>query len=527
LKLQLESNAVYNIFEFIERSKAVILLSSIRGLEALQSLEVPDDLKDKEKRIKEDLLTYKSLIYKENQNKQPDTEKTRYWENQLFNLKLQYDSLVSYLENLYPSFFKLRYDNTVVSIKDVQDILAPDQAMLEYAITDSSLFIFAITKDDFEVFKSVSSKDLRQRLTTLASLFKGRQLIEYTESDYATYTTLASGLYEDLILPARELVNGRRLIIIPDAELGYLSFDLLLTRQVTEKQMNFRTLPYLVLEHPVSYAGSATLLHDAVTREGRAPKKDLLAYAPVYDGKLRFRSSSGPATDSLLSELMPIPGVEEEVMKILRIYRGKKFLGLNATEKSFKENAGEYNILHLAMHTVIDDQNPMYSKLVFSSGSGNEDGLLNTYELFNLDLDGSLAVLSACNTGTGKLERGEGIISLARGFIYAGIPSIVMTLWEVEDYSSADLMTAFYEKLRNGLPQDRALQEAKAEYLRSADALRADPYFWAGFVHIGKADPVKPSFSFTTLYVVLFLLLLGMLIFLLTRQVYSRKKKIN
>ncbi len=120
-----------------------------------------------------------------------------------------------------------------------------------------------------------------------------------------------------------------------------------------------------------------------------------------------------------------------------------------------------------------------------------EDGYLNTYELFGLHLPGQLAVLSACNTGSGKLERGEGIISLARGFFYAGIPSVVMTLWEIEDHSSADLMARFYENLKLGLPNDIALQQAKIAYLEGAGKLQSHPYFWAGYVSIGKTDPVR------------------------------------
>ncbi len=153
----------------------------------------------------------------------------------------------------------------------------------------------------------------------------------------------------------------------------------------------------------------------------------------------------------------------------------------------------QFGILHLAMHTIIDDINPLYSYLVFARDDKDtlNDGYLNTYELFNMNFNGDLAVLSACNTGTGKLERGEGIMSLARGFIYSGIPSIVMTLWTVEDQPSVELITTFYQYLAKGMPKALAMNKAKQDYLNQAGPLEAHPYFWAGYVNIGDIGPLS------------------------------------
>jgi len=183
------------------------------------------------------------------------------------------------------------------------------------------------------------------------------------------------------------------------------------------------------------------------------------------------------------------------------------------------------------MHTIIDNQNPMYSKLVFTpGGSGSQDdGYLNTYELFSLHLPGQLAVLSACNTGGGKLERGEGIISLARGFFYAGIPSVVMTLWEIEDHSSADLMAIFYKNLKKGLPSDIALQRAKIAYMEKAGKLQSHPYFWAGYMVIGKTDSIVFKPVMKTIHLILLggaFLMLSILIYLfINRRVFFGKNR--
>jgi CHAT domain-containing protein len=124
-----------------------------------------------------------------------------------------------------------------------------------------------------------------------------------------------------------------------------------------------------------------------------------------------------------------------------------------------------------------------------------EDGLLNTYEIYSMKLNCRMSVLSSCNSGSGKLQRGEGVISLARGFIYAGCPSIIMTLWTVEDKSGVDLMTSFYENLKTGQNKTEALRQAKLDFLENADPLKAHPYFWAGYVVIGDDTPLFTNYK--------------------------------
>ena len=134
----------------------------------------------------------------------------------------------------------------------------------------------------------------------------------------------------------------------------------------------------------------------------------------------------------------------------------------------------------------------MLSKLVFYQDKDTiEDGMLNAYELFGMDLNAGLAVLSACNTGTGKLMKGEGMMNLARGFIYAGVPGIVMTMWSVDDQSSAEIVESFYKYLDKGLSKDEALRQAKLDLLAQGDPLKSYPYYWAAYVTIGDYSPMK------------------------------------
>jgi CHAT domain-containing protein len=156
------------------------------------------------------------------------------------------------------------------------------------------------------------------------------------------------------------------------------------------------------------------------------------------------------------------------------------------------------------MHALIDDENPMYSRLVFTQGIDTlEDGNLHTFELYNMKLNHDLAVLSACNTGYGKLQKGEGIMSLARAFSYAGVPSVVTSQWQVNDQSSFELMDLFYEYLTKGLSKDEALQKAKIDYLQNTNGLTAHPYFWATHILIGDTTPIQSSKSNALYYVLI------------------------
>ena len=233
------------------------------------------------------------------------------------------------------------------------------------------------------------------------------------------------------------------------------------------------------------------------------------------------RAQNGSAdslTDTLRGSLIELPWSLTEIEEISDIVEGDIFVKEDATEGNFKETAEKFGIIHLATHAVIDDKQPMYSKLVFAKDESDttEDGYLNTYELYNMKLNAKLAVLSACNTGAGKVVRGEGIMSLARGFTYAGCPSVVMSLWPADDRSTSTIMKSFYEGLARGLPKDEALRSAKLEYINSADPAKASPFYWAGFVPIGDMNPIdlKPKSDNMWYWIsggLLFLLLAGVL----------------
>ena len=194
-------------------------------------------------------------------------------------------------------------------------------------------------------------------------------------------------------------------------------------------------------------------------------------------------------------DLYPIPGVIDEVNAIKNLIPSEVYIGKDATETNFRNIAENYDILHLAMHTVIDNENPMFSKLIFTFGQDTiNDGLLNTFEIFSLKLKARLVVLSACSTGEGNYNQGEGVMSLARSFAYAGSPSILMTLWEVEDKSGIKLMKDFYASLIKGMTKPEALRNAKIKFIKGARPENSHPFFWSAYIALGNTDPLYNRF---------------------------------
>ena len=520
-----QKDALEKAFSYAEKGKSSVLMSYLRDMEAKNVGKIPDDLRKLDNSLKSDISFYNKLIFDESSRKDASQSKINLWNNTVFERSRQHDSLISVIENKYPAYYNLKYDNSVITLNATSHKLTGKQAILEYTLADSVIYLFAITKNENRLFVSPLHKAFFTNLNTVREMLTGKSFNNYSPEDFQLFTDASYQLYKVLLEPAKSMINGKDLIIIPDAELGYLSFDILLTHPVDAKAKGYRNLPYLIKEAPISYAPSATALYEGFRNPVSSKNHKVLAFAPSYENMKGVKFKDMLRGNTYPDYLMPIPGAQVEVKNLKKIIRSKVYDGENATEENFKKYAGNYSILHLAMHTIINNKNPLYSKLVFYRTKDTvEDGLLNTSELFGMQLNADLAVLSACNTGTGKLERGEGIMSLARGFFYAGVPSIIMTSWAVEDNSGVDLMTSFYKYLSEGKPKNEALRMAKLDYLETSDQLKSHPHFWAAYMNIGDISPVHELKSPTPQYMYLLFIAAGLL-FLATGYFFYKRNR--
>jgi CHAT domain-containing protein len=253
--------------------------------------------------------------------------------------------------------------------------------------------------------------------------------------------------------------------------------------------INYRELDYLLREYDILYEYSGTILSETISSRPSINNK-VLSFAPEYKGSIDIEELM-MSRQSGQNSLTNIPGAREEAIYINKLLGGELYIDDEATENNFKSNVLKGDIIHLAMHTLLNDNEPMYSKMIFSIETDTiEDGMLNTYEVYNIPVKSKIMFLSSCNTGTGYLQSGEGVISLARGFFYSGSPCVIMSLWEVDDLSGSGIVKEFYSNLKKGFTKSKSLKKARIDYLADADQMRSHPYFWGTLVIMGNDDSV-------------------------------------
>lgn len=517
-------------FQASEKGKSLALLSKFREANAKKIGLIPEDINKAEKSIISKLNLYRNNIWEEENQSEPDIKKLIYLRSNQLICEKKHDSLIAHLKQHFPDYYKLKYDHSVVSVKRLQKYLEEEEVIIEYTLAKASLFLFLITKDHFEVNKTLIDSTLKKDIIALRENLDFNHVPEYGHKDFMNYQYAANNLYKILIEPAESFISDKKLIIIPDEELSFLSFESLTRKVIPSDSIKFRHLPYLIKTCPVSYAASSTVF--TLLKKGRVPilSRGVLALAPSTSIFTRSFLAQNEKLAKQLKLKKELPGATWEAESILKIMKGKKLIGDEATESEFKRHSSEYDILHFATHTRIDDENPLSSMLSFYPYDNyGEDGVLHTYEIYNLDLKGELAVLSACSTGDGKLQKGEGVISLARAFSYAGMPSVVMTLWDVEDISSGNIIPSFYHLLGEGVAKDVALQVAKLNYLEKTKAeIETHPAFWSGYVLYGNNRGFRQTSYFN--YLILLFILGGLIIFIsfvLVRRHFAFRKNLK
>jgi CHAT domain-containing protein len=509
-------------FEFSERSRSANFQSMLSELQAKEFSGLPDSLLQKETELKGEIAAYENFIFNEKSAPNPDLKKINLWKNKIFYLTQGYQEMISIVEQNYPRYYQYKYADPIVSVQKVQQSLEGREAFIEYYINvgkkngAGELYVFVITGHEYKIIRKQLNYGFDETVNHFLKFIKNGVVLDTRKADYIQFTKNAYDLYKILIEPVVPFMQNYRLVIVPDDVLSYLPFDAFLASKGDTTNMNFRDLDYLVYHHAISYTYSATLLYHYFQNNLKYSNK-IGAFAPDYNVKSR-------TADTFTDQFLPLPGAGAEVEGVTDIISGDQYIGASATKEIFKQNAEKYDILHLAMHTILNDTLPLYSKMVFSPDNiGNTDRTLSTAEIYNLKLKADMVVLSGCNTGSGKLQKGEGVMSMARAFLYAGCPSIIMTLWNIEDVSSSTMMIEFYRNIKNGFSKDEALRRAKISYLAQADPMKSHPYFWLGYVSIGKQIPLFKSKTGFFVGLIFFVFLA----IVLEKWYFKRKKRIS
>ncbi len=494
-------------FEYVEKSKAAGLLAATRELNAV-NFHIPPAIAELEKSLQREIGFYNSKISNENAKEIPDQILTSEWNKSLLEAVKIRDSLVMTYERDYPGYFAIKYNTAALAMKDIPPIIGRNGNYLNYVVSDSLLYIFIVNRKHQQILTTEIDSTFFTKLRDFRMLISNSDLSANAREKFNSYKQTGYDLYKILIEPVRKYLISDDLLISPDNIISYLPFEAFLSSTYQGDDIVYRKLPYLMNEFNISYAYSVSFMKETVNRKYEKAR-DLIAFAPVYRREVDIDSLfiKRQAKREILYDL---PYARTEAEYVSEISDGTLYINDKARESVFKAEAGKYDIIHLAMHTYLNDQDPMNSAMIFTQNNDMpEDGLLNTYEVYGIPLKARMVVLSSCNTGSGFLSSGEGILSLARGFLYSGSQSVVMSMWEIEDKSGTDIIKMFYDNLLKGNSKSKALKKARAVYLKKAGQLKSHPYFWSSLVVYGDNSPVYSSgiFLIVTVCIIIILIL--------------------
>lgn len=481
--LNKDQEAFDYVFQLAENSRAMLLLESINEISALGLSGIPDSLQEQETALKRDIAYYEKQL---RQTESTAEKKIRTLNSDLFELQETYRAFVNTLENKYPKYYQLKYDSQLATSSDVKNKLTnSNQAFIEYFVGDSSITFFCISHDKSWIKQVDKSENFEQLTENIRNTLIHPPNTKSAQTDHQYFVEGAHSLYQQIMAPLELPNNINALVVVQDDILSYIPFEILLASPTPDSAIDYSLehLDYLLEKYQIAYNYSATLFCRPIITTKNF-KKDFIGFAPKF-AQSNKQDIVIRESNCTLETLWALDCTEAEVNDNAALLGGQALIGEAANKAQFINLVSDYRIAHFATHSCLDDEDPMNNKIFLS------DGYISNYDLYNLQLDNELAVLSACQTGSGKLQGGEGVISLARGFIHAGCPSVLMSLWSVEDCSTSAIMSNYYQALKAGQSKDLAVRSAKLEFLQTANKLKSHPFYWAPFVQIGDLSPMQ------------------------------------
>lgn len=491
-KLTNDKSAAVKMYDIAKKAKAAILRNEITENELVYSVGISDSLLNRQDQLSGDISAYNNLILTEMRGKDPDNKKISLWKDALFKMNRENEKVKELINNRYPQYNILLHNTEPLSLDEIQHQLSKEETVIDYLLSNQytdgkrRLYIFIITKNGLEFRESNLDSLFIKNVDIIRNSHISALSASISVDSYRDYTAALYYMYENLIKPVEETLSGKRLIIIPDEEIGWLTFDSFLRNRPEKEQIDFEGLQYLIRDYSFSFGYSSSLIfRDAQKVRGM---KKVYAFSPDYSKSITGGNLQGAA---------------DEIKAIFRLFGGKIFTGEKATETNFRNAMQMPAIFHMAMHSLTDSLNSRYSYMMFDAEPDSlNDGKLYNYEISLSRINSPMVVLSACNSGTGTLYHGEGLMSLARGFLLAGASSVIKTAWEVNDETSAAIIKRFYFHLSKGKPKDEALRLAKLDYMKTSEPVYNNPYYWAAYEVLGDNSKVTQ-----TNYLRLFLIL--------------------
>ena len=531
-------------FRITEQSRARSLLDLLSETNAAVTEGLPPELLkrkqdnlDRQQEIAE-ALTGISLVADSEKKKPSDLESA------LEKLQTEFEEIENQIRTASPRYASLTAGKPL-SLAEVQSGVLDDQTvLLEYSLGPEASYLWTVTKSAVSLYKLPARQildklatDLRAQLipSKLQRRIVGIDVMADNQrglgvsatpfaEDAAAFVTASSALYKAALEPAATTLGEKRLLIVADGALNYVPFEALVK---SPESADYSSLPYLIKSNEVIYAPSASVVGVIKQQNNnRAGRAMLILADPVFNSNdARAKGAAASANESetrglgISSALADVTGQDaataagstkmqglplarltgtrteaEQIVKLAKTSgaQADMWLDLDANEGNIEtRDVTKYRVVHIATHGLLNAERPQFTGLVLSLvGNKSEDGFLRTDEVFNLRLGSPLVMLSACETGLGKEKRGEGVMGLTRAFMYAGAPTVGVSLWSVADKSTAELMTDFYKRLLGSsaaepAPVSPSAAMRDAQLAMIAGKKYSAPFYWAPFVLVG------------------------------------------
>ncbi len=482
-------NDVEKAYYFFEKSRAVLLNDKLSELGAKEFIAPADRTKETQLRINVFSLKQQLSLLDENAASYTITKQ------KFLSAQEDRESFIKSLEKKYPVYYQYKYNNAVPLLSAVQSLLQQNnQSLIEFFNADSIVYVLFVSPSHSKLLK-INFKDYGAIVKEFMSLCSDKSKLN---QNYVRYRVLAYQLYDKLFKPL-DVPEGR-VIISPDDH--FMPFEALLSDVNAQNS-------FLLKRHAFSYAYSMGVLLRS-RNQVSTTRNSFLGVAPVnYQPYQQLQSLNG--ADQSLERIKPY------------FTNTRLLINKGATKQEFLNSLAQYKTVQVYSHANADSGGIQPVLYLY-------DSVLNLSEIQELEnLQTEMIVLSACNTGIGTHAIGEGVFSLARAFMGAGIPSTVTTLWQVDNKATYQLTEAFYKHLSTGLSRDVAMQKAKLEFLTNGDKLHELPYFWAANILLGETTtaPVEiaPDAKKLILPIVISsLLTIGILVILISKNRFLRKK---
>ncbi|MEO1628323.1 MAG: CHAT domain-containing tetratricopeptide repeat protein, partial [Bacteroidota bacterium] len=489
-----EKRHIYNAFQFIERSKDILLKESLNEIEAINASLIPDSLRQQRKQLDRQIHRRNIQMYQlelqAKQNPQWAAQKDSL-QGEVDVLENQKYHLLNQLRNQHSDYYHFRYQSNLASVDAIQQQVLGETkgGFIAYFVGERSTYVILITEREADFIQLDFSNGLKNMVTDFVRNVSN-------QGSMKEYRRLAYELYERIFAPiAQSIELPRRLIIVPDGILSFLPFDALLTHP--KAPANAKDYPFLLRKHRVSIGFSGSLLLHQPTRQQTA-SQSYLGIAPIEFAQRKL--------NNLLAS-------EQEIQTAHNFFGGTLQQGAQASKAAYLREVANYKIVHLATHASADS-NSAYPWISFY------DSLLYLPEIYTTQLNSDLVILSGCETSRGAFKRGEGILSIARGYAFANCPSMLSTIWKVDDHATSQLVAAYCQGIFGGKDKDIAIHEAKMGYLDTCKIDKTYPYYWAGIVQTGAIHPLYPAQNNTNF---VYYLLAALAIFIGWQIVKNRK----